>query len=131
MAAAPAYASTPLKPDIVQISAANTNRDGTGTLVSVTVGTAQGVVTEQVRVSAVGVTTAGMVRFFLSNDGGATKRFLCEIAVTAITPSATQAGFTKVVDDLTGLTLFDTQTILYAATHNAEIFNIFHHKAGL
>lgn len=131
MATAPSYASTPLKPDIEQVLAANTNRDGTGALVQITAGNAQGVVTEQIRVTAVGATTAGMIRFFLSNDGGTTKRLLCEVAVTVVTPSATQAAFTKVVEDLTGLTLFDPQTILYAATNNAETFNIFHHKAGL
>lgn len=131
MAAAPAYASTPLPPDIVQVSAANTNRDGSGTLVQVTAGTAAGVVTEQIRITAVGATTAGMIRFFLSKDGGATKRLLIEVQVGAVTPSATQAAFTSVVADLAGLTLQDPNTILYAATNNAETFNIFHHKAGL
>lgn len=131
MSSAPSYASVPLKPDMARLTAANTNRDGSGTLVQVTAGTAQGVVTEQIRVTAEGATTAGMVRFFLSNDGGASKRLLTEVSISAITPSATLAAFSTTVDALTGLTLYDPQTILYATTHNAEVFNIFHHKAGL
>lgn len=131
MAAAPSYASTPKKPDIIQVSVANTNRDGTGTLVPICAGDASGVVTEQLRIVAVGATTLGMVRFFLSNDTGATKRLIAEMPVTAITPSATQKAFAAEVPDLAGLTLYDPATILYAATHNAETFNIFHHKAGL
>jgi hypothetical protein len=131
MATAPSYASNPLAPDIVQISTANTARDGTGTMVALTTGTTSGVVVEQIRVTAVGTTTAGAVRFFLSTDGGTTKRLLVEVLVAANTPSGTNPAWTKVVDDLTGLTLFGTSTILYAATNNAETFNVFNHKAGL
>lgn len=131
MAAAPNYASVALPPDIVQVSGANTNRDGTGTLVAVTTGTANGVVLEQVRIEAPATTTAGMIRFFLSNDGGATKRLFCEKTVTAIAPSGTTPAFSALIDDLVGLTLQNANTVLYAATHNAETFNIFSHKAGL
>ena len=131
MGASPNYASNPLPPNIIQVSAANTNRDGSGTVVELTKGTVAGVVLEQVRIEAAGVTTSGMIRFFLSIDNGATKRLFCEKPVTAITPSATTQAFSALVDDLVGLTLQDANTILYAATHNAEVFNIFSHKAGL
>ena len=131
MAAAPNYAAVALPPDVVQISAANTNRDGSGTLVAVTVGTANGVVLEQVRIEATGNTTAGMVRFFLSIDNGVTKRLFCEKLVTQVSAGPTTPSFSALVDDLVGLTLQNANTILYAATHNAEQFNIFSHKAGL
>ncbi|WP_299016810.1 hypothetical protein [uncultured Caulobacter sp.] len=131
MATTPNYAATPLPPDIVQLTAANTNRDGTGTMVKVATGTASGIVTEQLRVTATGNTTSGMIRFFLSLNGGTSKFFLTEAAVLGATPSGTAPAFTTVVDALTGLTLQGTTTELYAATHNAETFNIIHHKAGL
>lgn len=131
MAAAPSYASIPLPPDIIQVSAANTNRDGSGVVVALAAGTVGGIVTEQIRVTAVGATTVGMVRFFLSKDGGSTKRLIAECPISTITPGVSQAAFSKIVDDLTGLTLQDAQTVLYVSTHNAETFNVFHHKAGL
>ncbi|PIB91407.1 hypothetical protein [Caulobacter sp. FWC2] len=131
MAIAPNYASNPLAPDIVQLTAANTNRDGTGTMVKVATGTAAGIVTEQLRVTATGNTTAGMIRFFLSLNSGSTKSFLTEVPVVGMTPAGTAQAFTTVVDALTGLTLQGTTTELYAATNNAETFNVFHHKAGL
>jgi hypothetical protein len=131
MAIAPNYASTPLPPDVVQLTAANANRDGTGTMVKVATGTTAGVVTEQIRVTATGLTTAGMIRFFLSLNGGSTKSLLAEVPVLGMTPAASAPAFTTVVDALTGLTLQGTTTELYAATNNAETFNVFHHKAGL
>lgn len=131
MASSPNYASQPLAPDVVQISAANTNRDGTGTVVLVTSGSESGVVLEQVRVTAVGVTMTGMVRFFLSTDGGISKRLLVETPVRPVNPGADTQAFTEIVDALTGLTLCGEDTHLYAATHNAETFNVFSHKAGL
>jgi hypothetical protein len=131
MATAPNFASTTLPPDIVQLTTANTNRDGTGTMVKVATGTSAGIVTEQLRVTATGTTTAGMIRFFLSLNGGTSKFFLTEAPVLGANPSGTAQAFTTVVDALTGLTLQGTTTELYAATHNAETFNVIHHKAGL
>lgn len=131
MASTPSYASNPLAPDIVAISVANANRDGSGTMVELCAGTASGVVIEQVRVKAVGTTTAGMVRFFLSKDNGATKALLTEVLVTANVAGATNGAWTKVIDDLEGLTLKDTTTKLYVSTEKAEAFNVFCHKAGL
>lgn len=131
MATAPNYASTSLPPDIVQLTAANANRDGSGTMVKVATGTAAGIVTEQLRVTATGATTTGMIRFFLSLNGGTSKFFLTEAQVLPMTPTGTTQAFTTVVDALTGLTLQGTTTELYAATNNAETFNVIHHKAGL
>ena len=80
MATTPNYAATPLPPDIVQLTAANTNRDGTGAMVKVATGTASGIVTEQLRVTATGNTTSGMIRFFLSLNGGTSKFLICAIS---------------------------------------------------
>jgi len=131
MASTPNFASTPLAPDLIQISTSNTDRDGTGTLGTVVSGTAEGVVIEQIKITSPDATTAGMIRFFLSIDGGSTKRLIFEQPVKAVTPSSTTKAFNIEIEDLNGLVLFTTNTILYAGTHVAETFNIFVQKAGL
>jgi hypothetical protein len=131
MASSPNFASTALAPDLIQISTANTNRDGTGTAGTLTTGTTSGVVLENVVVTATGTTTAGMIRFFLSIDGGTNKRLICERVVTAKTPSGTVNAFSTTVPELVGLVLLTTNTVLYASTNNAETFNILTQKAGL
>ena len=131
MSSSPNFASTPLAPDVIQISTANTNRDGTGTLGTLTTGTSSGVVIEQITIQATGTTTAGMIRFFISTDGGTTKRLVQETIVTAATPSGTVQAFTINVSALAGLVLLTTNTILYAATNNAETFNVIAQKSGL
>jgi hypothetical protein len=68
------------------------------------------------------------VRFFLSIDGGTTKRLIAEIPVPAITVSATQPAFQSTVPQLVGLVMQGqvsaSSCILYAATEKAETFNI-------
>ena len=133
MATAAQYATTPIV-EYAQITAANTNRDGTGTTVLVTSGptTAQGAGVgkriARVIVKATGTATAGMVRFFISTDGGTTKRLLAELPVTAVTPSGSVAAFSQPVPDLEGVVLqgqvASASCQLYASTHNAETFNI-------
>ena len=86
MATAPIYVGTP-KSWHAALYAANTNRDGTGTIVSVVSGgTAPGSRIDRVRVTAKGTTTAGVIRLYLSD--GTNIRLIKEILVTAITPSA-------------------------------------------
>lgn len=134
MTTSPAYVD---RPDIqyCAISVANTNRDGTGALGTVCTGpvTAAGAGVlariERVTIKAVGTTTAGMIRFFVSNDGGTTKRFLTEFPVTAVTPSASGVSFESTVPGLVGLKLSGgngsaAQAILYAATEKAETFHV-------
>ena len=55
MATAPNFASTPLAPDIVQLTAANTNRDGTGTIVAAFTTSASGSRIERIEVKATGI----------------------------------------------------------------------------
>jgi hypothetical protein len=130
MATTPSYAATPVL-DLARLSAANTSRDGTGTLLTVATGTTAGKRLSRVLVSATGTTTAGMIRFFLSTDNGTTNRLVAELPVTAITPSGTVASFTGQVDRLSGLILPGTTALLRATTHNAETFDITVESAGL
>ena len=114
-----------------QVSTANTNRDGTGTIVTSATGpstaAAAGVGERitRVTVQATGTTTAGVIRFYLSLDNGTTNRLLVEKLVTAITPSTTLAAFRMEVPELVGLVLpGGGQALLRASTNNAETFNI-------
>jgi len=119
------YASTPATA-VGQVSAANTNRDGTGTIVTVLTAGASGTRVDDITVTATGTTTAGMVRLYL-NDG-TNSRLWREIAVSAITPSGTVAAFTAALSNL-GLVL-KTGWSLRASTHNAEAFNVAVTRAG-
>ena len=112
------------KPYIV--STANTNRDGTGTIVTVFTAGASGSRIDDIVVTATGTTTAGMVRLFL-NDGTNT-RLWAEIPVTAVTPSGTVQAFTSSM--LNQALILPNGWSLRAATNNAETFNIFVDRAG-
>ena len=115
----------PLTPtiDVGQVSAANTNRDGTGTVVTIATGTANGKRVHRITVKAVGSTTAGMVRLYIYN--GTNTRMWKEVPVTAITPSATLIAFESVIELFGELALHLPNTYeLRASTHNAETFNI-------
>ena len=133
MATTAQYSTAPTI-DVSQISTANTNRDGTGTTVEIAAGpttaSASGVGKRIVGVSikATGTTTAGMIRFFLSVDGGTTKRLVEEVPVIAVTPSATLAAYQANCANLVGIVLpgqvsSNTQK-LYASTEKGETFNI-------
>jgi len=106
------------------VSAANVNRDGTGTIVTVCAGVAAGSRVSSVTVKAAVTTTAGMIRLYLSTDTGTTWRLYREIPVTAITVSASQPTFydRREFDDLV---LFGATDLLGASTHNAEAINVF------
>lgn len=117
--------------DVAQVSTANTNRDGTGTIVTVATGpsatAANGVGKRimRVTVAATGTTTAGVIRFYISTDNGTTNRLICERLVTAITPSTSVAIFRSEIGELVGLTLVGGgNCLLRASTNNAETFNI-------
>ncbi len=124
MATAPAFAATP-RCAIVQATAANTARDGSGTIATLFTAGASGSRIERVRISAAGTTTAGVVRLFIHD--GSNARLFKEILVTAITPSTTIAVFESEVDlsAASGILVLPTGYSLRVATHNAETFNCF------
>ncbi|NDF50795.1 MAG: hypothetical protein EB116_12075 [Betaproteobacteria bacterium] len=131
MSSSPNFASIAQIATITQLSVANTNRDGTGTLGTLLTGTASGTIVEQITIKATGTTTQGMIRFFLSVDGGTNKRLIDEVIVGALTPSGTAQAFYAIAPNLAGLLLLTTNSILYAATNNAETFNVITQNSGL
>ena len=123
--AAANYVVTPKNGAFAQVTAANTNRDGTGTLATIYTAAASafGSRVDRLAINAPGTTTAGMIRLFIANSGGGSIRLIREIPVIAITPSATQPAFSVEVVFDNGLIL-DNGATLRASTHNAETFNI-------
>jgi hypothetical protein len=123
MAADASYAATP-RLGIGQVSAANTNRDGTGTLVDILTGVAAGTRVDRVVVDATVTTTAGMVRLYIHD--GTNTRLYAEIPIAAVTVSASVAGFRASIET-PDLNLPSTSHVLKASTHNAEAMNVFAH----
>lgn len=109
---------------LAQVSAANTNRDGSGTVVTVHVGSANGRRINKIRIVGTGTTTAGMVRFYLYD--GTNTRMYREVVVSAITVSASTAAFSSEIlfYDSDAPILPSASWELRASTHNAETFNI-------
>lgn len=120
MSATASFASIP-RSEICSISAANTNRDGTGTIVSGFTSGASGSRVERIEGKALVSTTAGMVRAFKKDGAGAWKLWR-EFVVSAITPSASVETFSFTSDDVGEI--LETGFQIGFSTHNAEAFEI-------
>ena len=118
MATTPNFTSTS-RLATASVSAANTNRDGTGSIITVLTGVAAGTKVFEVDVQMTVTSTAGMVRLFLSSDTGTTWKLFDEVAIAAATVSASVKG-TRVATQYTNLILPSASWVLGAATHNAE-----------
>lgn len=125
MATQAQYAATP-RCGVGQVSVANTNRDGTGTIATIFTAGANGSRIDAIDLKAVATTTAGMVRLFIHD--GVSARLLTELPVTAITPSATLPSWEAQlnVNTMTQVLplVLPTGYSLRAATNNAETFNV-------
>jgi hypothetical protein len=117
----PRFIASPIV-GVAAISAANANRDGTGTVVTVVTAGVTGTIIDLIRAVATGTTTLGMVRLFIHD--GANYRLYAEIPVSAITPSASLPVFEGEYVPRTPLILPSGYS-LRASTHNAEGFSVF------
>lgn len=110
---------TSVRTEMGQISVANTNRDGTGTIVSIFTAGASGSKILSIEVKATGNTTGNIIRFFL-NDG-VNKRLWYELTSSVTTVSGTvQSFYQRIAPDL----LLESGWSLEASTHAAETFNV-------
>jgi hypothetical protein len=125
MATAAQYAAT-VQNASAQVTTANTNRNGTGTIVSVMTGATNGTRIDDIYIVATGTTTAGVVRLFISD--GTNIRLWQEVLVPAITPSTTVAVFSAAL--LNQALILENGWSLQASTNNAETFNILVTRAG-
>lgn len=118
----PIFPLTPVV-GVGQCTVANANRDGTGTLVDVITGTTNGTRISRITIKATVTTTAGMIRLYIYNTTNT--RLWREIAVSAITPSATVAAFEQTLT-LSGedALILPSGYILKASTEKAEAINV-------
>lgn len=119
----PSFYASP-RVNYAAISTANSNRDGTGTIGTVFTAGSSGSALERIRIQATGTTTAGVVRLYLYD--GTTYHLFKEVAVTAITPSATTRAFYSDISTITNTKplLLPNGWSLRASTQNAEGFNV-------
>jgi hypothetical protein len=120
MATTPKFTSTVRYGGVV-VSAANTNRDGTGTIVDVMTGVAAGTKIFEVIVQATVTTTAGMIRLYYYD--GTNTRLIDEITVSATTVSASVPA-ARTVRTYDNLVLAGATHKLQASTHNAEAHHV-------
>lgn len=127
MSYAPQFTATPTL-DHVQVSSAVTTLDGVGATLLASGptigGEGKGKRINRVTIRAAATTAAGLVRFFISTDGGVTRRLHAEITVTAVTPSNTAVAFNAQVPDLVGLVLSDANSQIYVSTTIAQAINV-------
>jgi len=125
-----AYYTSSVRPDstkytantgIGQVSTANSNLDGTGTLGNVLTAASNGTLIQTIQIKAIVNTTAGMIRLFIFN--GTTNFLYSEVRVPAITKSGTAISFAHPVFFLRDFAL-KSGYILKASTQNAETFNV-------
>lgn len=107
---------------MVQVSTANPNRNGTGTLGTLVTGGANGTRIDRIVMKATVTTTAGMIRIFLFD--GTDTRMIREVTVEAITPSATVAAWEE---DLVTPDLYlpTSSWQIKVSTEKAEAINVF------
>ena len=122
MSTTPQFASV-VRTAVGQVTTANTNRDGTGTIATIFTAGSSGSRIEMVEIQATVTTTAGMVRLFIHD--GTNARLLREQPITANTVSATNPAFQIAISfgDMSPLLLANGYS-LRASTEKSETFNI-------
>lgn len=97
------------------IAAANTARDGSGTLVTAftagTNGSRVDFIVFTSSQSAVGASAARVQRVFLTDTAGANPRLIAEVAMSAVTSSNTAIGATQTITFTNGLVIASGQLV--------------------
>lgn len=125
MANNPSYAAAP-RCAVGQVSAANTARDGTGTIATIFTAGASGSRIDAINLKAVSTTTAGMIRLFIHD--GTNARLLTELPVVAVTPGASSPSWEAQLNanSMSQVLpiILPTGYSLRASTEKAEVFNV-------
>lgn len=105
------------------VSAANTNRDGTGTIVDILTSGASGSVLYKIVAKATSTTTAGMLRIYLKKS--ATYYLMAELPVSAVTPSGSVESYRGELNFPPDNPLpLEAGDIIGVSTHVAETFKV-------
>ena len=120
----PIFPVTP-QTEHARISTANTNRDGTGTIVDVYTAGANGSRVDKVILQGIGTTAAGVIRLFYYD--GTNYRLFFEQLVSAITPSGTViANYYSINNtDGTPICYLPVNCKLSAAPNNSETWEVY------
>ncbi len=125
MAVSPQYTGTP-KVGVGQLTTANANRDGTGTIGMIFTAGPKGSRIDALCLKATATTTTGMIRLFIHD--GANSRLLTEVPVLAVTPGAASPSWeaqlnTNTMSQVLPIIL-PTGYSLRASTGKSETFNV-------
>lgn len=120
MANAAQYVGTPKNGTLTTaLTTADTLYNNPTAFITVYTAGASGARIDRLKIKAQGTSVAGLVRLFVSNDAGANKRLLAEIAVSAVTPSTTVPSF-EYEHVFSGGLILQTAAVLYASTSVAQ-----------
>ena len=119
------YAST-VRAAAIQVTTANTLRDGTGTLATIFTAGASGSRIDDIYMVATGTTTANVIRFFIHD--GTNARLLSETIVSIVTPSTALPVWSSSL--LNQAIVLPSGFSLRASTNNTETYNILVTRAG-
>lgn len=108
---APLYTLTP-NLSSATVAAANTARDGSGTLVTLFTAGTNGSRLDMIKFTSAQLSAAAsstmVVRVFVTDNAGANPRLILESVMTTLTPSTTVIGSVVVLDLMNGTTLNNT-----------------------
>jgi hypothetical protein len=104
-----------------QVSVANSNLDGSGTLATILTAANNGTLIQTLQVKAIVSSTAGMVRLYIYN--GVTNFLYAELKVNAVTKSGTAPSFAHPLLFLNDFAL-QSGYLIKASTQNGETFNV-------
>jgi len=124
----PIFVTTPQAPQ-VRISTANTGRDGSGTLGTLTTAGASGAFYKGFRWQAEGTTTAGVIRLFIQKGGAGNFELKREMLVGAVTPSTTVEATSGEWYPQAGIVL-GAGDVVKVGTHNGETFSCWLEAGG-
>lgn len=113
------YSQLTAQTGVVNISTANTNLDGTGSMAQLLTGAAKGTIINSLIVKATQTVSQGMIRFFIRNSGST--QLLTEVIVPATTPTAVQPSFEARIPCSVNLAPGNQ---LWVSTEKAESFNV-------
>lgn len=126
MATNPSFIGTPNIAS-VNIATANTNLDGSGTVTALITGASTGTrvleIDAQIAISPAAISTASIVRIFLSTDSGSTWRLFDEITLAAATGSNSVKS-TRNIATYANLVLKDSTQRLGVTTTISQSTNV-------
>jgi len=102
------------------LSTANTNLDGTGTLVTLITAASNGTMIKRITIKARGTTTQGMIRFYLQQS--TTTYLMREVEVPAVVQSSKDETLIAIIDEFFYV---EASTVVKGSTENGESFVVY------